>query len=304
MNWFFLALIGPILWSIVNHLDKYLLEKYFKHGGTGALMIFSSLIGILVVPLIYFFHPEVWDISLINKLLMIFVEILSTIALWFYFKSLEKDEASVVVPFYQLIPVFGYMFGYLMLGETLTIQQLLSMVLIISGASIISFEIDEENKFRLKKQTVFFMLSSVVLIAFSDVLYKKVAIAESFWSSTFWAYVGLGIIGVLIFSLNKNYRKEFLSTFKENNFKIIGLNGFNEIITIIGNLCTAFSYLLVPITLVLMVNSFQPVFVFFFGILITLFVPKLSAEKITLMHLSQKILAILIMGAGTYLLFV
>ena len=59
MNWFLIALIPPAVWAATNHFDKYLLSKYFKGGGVGALMVFSSMIGVLLLPIIYILHPEV-----------------------------------------------------------------------------------------------------------------------------------------------------------------------------------------------------------------------------------------------------
>jgi len=59
MNWFLIALVPPALWAITNHFDKYLLSKYFKGGGVGALMVFSSIIGVCLLPVIYWLHPEV-----------------------------------------------------------------------------------------------------------------------------------------------------------------------------------------------------------------------------------------------------
>lgn len=44
MTWFFIALIGPALWSMGNHIDKYLLQKYLRGGGIGALIIFLHLL--------------------------------------------------------------------------------------------------------------------------------------------------------------------------------------------------------------------------------------------------------------------
>ena len=32
MNWFFVALIAPILFSVSNYIDKFLLSRYFKKG--------------------------------------------------------------------------------------------------------------------------------------------------------------------------------------------------------------------------------------------------------------------------------
>jgi hypothetical protein len=69
-----------------------------------------------------------------------------------------------------------------------------------------------------------------------------------------------------------------------------------------GNLAFAFAYMLAPIALVLLANSFQPIFVLGIGILLTIFFPKISVEKIEAKNLWQKVIAITITGIGTYLL--
>ncbi len=63
MNWFFLALIGPLLYASTNHIDKVLLEKYFKVGGVGALMLFSSLLSVLALPIFYLADPTVLSVG-------------------------------------------------------------------------------------------------------------------------------------------------------------------------------------------------------------------------------------------------
>ncbi|MFA5773242.1 MAG: hypothetical protein WC908_01035 [Candidatus Paceibacterota bacterium] len=48
MSWFFIALGAPFLWAIVNIADQYLVKKYaIGHKGSGGLVLFSSLIGIV-----------------------------------------------------------------------------------------------------------------------------------------------------------------------------------------------------------------------------------------------------------------
>ncbi len=54
MNWILIASIAPILWAITNYIDKHLISKYLKGEGIGALMIFSSAIGIILIPIILF----------------------------------------------------------------------------------------------------------------------------------------------------------------------------------------------------------------------------------------------------------
>lgn len=304
MSWIILALMGPLFWSIGNHIDKFLIEKYFKIDGTGILLIFSSLIGLVVAPIFFLIKPEVLEISYLNMSIVLVSGMLGAIVLWLYFKALEDDEVSVVVPFMQLIPVFAYVLGYFILGETLTLIQIFAMILIILGASILSFEIDEENKFKLRKKTLILMTFSALISAFDSVVFKLVLLEENFWISTFWSYVGLSIFGLGIFLFSSKSRKGFICAWKTNSKKIIGINFLNEFLTVVGNVSFTFAFLFAPVALVLLFNSYQPVFVFIIGIIITIFFPKLGVEKIKLKHIIQKVLVLGIMLAGTYLLFI
>lgn len=121
MNWFLIALVAPALWSVSNHIDKYLVSKYFKGGGTGAMPIFSSGIGFLVLPVILVFHPEVLSFPIMQGLVVAFNGFIYIAALLPYIYALQRDEASIVVPLFQTIPVFGYILGYIFFGEQLTL---------------------------------------------------------------------------------------------------------------------------------------------------------------------------------------
>ena len=35
MNWLLLAITAPFIWSLLNHLDKYIITKYLKDSGIG-----------------------------------------------------------------------------------------------------------------------------------------------------------------------------------------------------------------------------------------------------------------------------
>ena len=41
-------------------------------------------------------------------------------AMLFYLRALQSDEASVVAPFFQTVPLFGYVLAYFVLGERLS----------------------------------------------------------------------------------------------------------------------------------------------------------------------------------------
>ena len=63
MTWFLIALIGPILWAGVNHVDKYLLSDKFKGSNVGALMLFSTLTCFIVLPIFYLINSDIFNPS-------------------------------------------------------------------------------------------------------------------------------------------------------------------------------------------------------------------------------------------------
>jgi len=304
MIWFFIALIGPFLYALTNHIDKILLDKYFKESGVGTLILFSSLLSIIALPFFFLVDPTIFNVDGKSIFILAIVGILNVMVLWCYLLALKNEEASVAVVFYQLVPVFGGILGYFVLGEILTRIQLIAVALIILGTTIISFEIDSENKFKLRRQTIIPMLAAAFFWALESVIFKAVALEENLWRSLFWEHLMLTLVGILIFVFVRSYRANFLSAIRNNSKAILSLNVGNESIYILGNIATAFAYMLAPVGLVLLTESFQPIFVLAIGIFLTIFFPKITTEKIHAKHLWQKIIAICITGIGTYLLFI
>jgi len=302
MNWFFIALIGPLLYAITNHVDKILLDKYFKERGVGTILLFNSLFAVVVLPFLFLADKTVLNVGGIQIFALAVVGILNVFVLWCYLLALKDEEASVVIVFYQLVPVFAYVLGYFILGEVLTSLQLVAMAIIIFGTIMISFEIDSENKFKFRRKAILPMLAASFFWALGSVIFKAVAIEENVWRSLFWEYSMLLVVGVGIFIFVRSYRVNFLSVIRNNSKVILSISFMNEFVYILGNLAFAFAYMLAPIALVLLTNSFQSIFVLVIGIFFTVFFPKISVEKIQAKHLWLKIIAICITGIGTYLL--
>jgi drug/metabolite transporter (DMT)-like permease len=304
MKWFFIALAGPFLYALTNHIDKILLEKYFKNSGIGTLVLFSSLLSAIALPFFFFADPTILNVTSKSVIILATVGVLNVLVLLCYLKALQNEEASITIIFYQLVPVFGYILSFFILGEVLTNLQLIAMATIIFGTTIVSFEIDIDNKFKLRRKTIIPMLAASFFWALGSVLFKAVAMEENVWRSLFWEHIVLVVVGIGIFIFMRSYRKNFILAIKENSRSILSLNILNESLYILGNAMFAFAYLLAPLGLVLLTESFQPIFVLAIGIFLTIFFPKLTAEKIKAKHLWPKIIAICITGIGTYLLFI
>ncbi len=301
MTWFSIAIFAPILWAVVNHADKFLLSKLSHKASVAGLMMFSTLFSTLVIIGLLIFKPDIVYIQITAGVVSILGGILNATSIYFYLLALEKDEASIVVPFFQLMPVFALLLGFLMLGETITHTQFGGILLIIFGALFLSIEITRENKFTLRKGVAFLMICSSFILAFQDVIFKLKAEQTSFWSTLFWTHMGLIIFGIIL-SLNKNNRKNFFDIIRRNSATVFGVNIGSELLTTFGNAIINYASLLAPIGIVLSIYGYQPLAVFVLGVVATLFFPRIAEEKMHIGAIAQKIFGIAIIFVGTLLL--
>lgn len=302
MHWFFISLIAPFLYALTNHIDKLLLERYFKSRGVHTLLLISALLSGIAIPIFFIQAPDAIYLPIQTIFVMCTVGLMNMVVLWLYLLALNEDEASVVIVFYQLVPVFGLILSYYLLQETLSSVELIAMAIVLFGTTIISFEIDKDNQFKVKLRTVFLMVGASFVWALSSVILKMVSLEEGVPASLFWEHVTLLFIGLFLIIFIKKFRESLRETFTTISKPILMINIGNEILYMVGNWVFAFSYLLAPIALILIMNSFQPIFVFIIGIILTLIAPTLGTEKISLFNVSQKLVAIAITGIGTYLL--
>lgn len=302
MPWFFIALGAPFLWAIVNLSDQYLVAKYSaSRRGSGGLVLFSSLIGIFAAAIIGIFTAGIFSIPASDKLLLILAGGITIAWVILYLFALEIETVSVIASWFLTVPVFGYVLGHMALGETLTLEQIIGSAVVLFGALLISIDFSGAKR-KIKWAPAAYMLAACFLIAMIGIIFKYVAIGGNFWVSSFWEYAGLGIFGAIIYIFVPKYREEFIRMNRLGGGKIIALNTGSEILTIIGNLLTNYALLLAPVTLVYLVGSFQPAIVLILTILATLFFPAVAKENLKGRVLLPKILAILIMIAGSAVL--
>ena len=301
-TWFLLGLVGPFMYALTNHIDKHLLTNYFKEDGVLVLIMYSALLALCVVPVALWVDPTVLSVGAENIAVLGGVAVLDVILLWAYLSALNEDEPTVVIIFYSLVPVLGLAFGYFILGETITEVQLLAMAIVITGAAIVSVEIDAANSLRFRSKTVGYMLIACVCWALETTIFKKVALEENVWRSLFWECLILGGVGIGIFALSAKYRRRFLGEFKKNSAAVVSLNVLNEGLYTLGNIAVAFAAMLAPVAIILLLNAFQPIFVMAIGLAVAIFFPKFATEKANKQQVMQWLIAIAISGYGTYML--
>src|SRR5665213_3650362 len=187
MTWLLFAFCGPVLWAASTHIDKYLVERFFKKTGVGTLLIFTSLIGLIGLPIIWTFV----DVSVIGSV-----------------------------------------------GITVTsLSGLLYMIAM--SFSLRALQID---------------------------------------------------------------RMQFVGMLRKDPGAVIGINAANELINLGGGLAARYASILGPVSLVQAIGGTTSFFVFVFGVVLSLFFPRLGREDLSRGSLVQKGIAVALIVAGVILI--
>jgi uncharacterized membrane protein len=296
MTWLLFAFTGPVLWAISTHLDKYLVERYFKNSDVAALLVFTALIGLASLPVIWTFRPDVFAMPMADILLIALSGILYMGAMYFYLGALQGEEASVVAPFWQASPLFGYVLAYVFLGETLTARQMLGGFAIVVGAALVSVRPGAKAG-AFKARMVVRMLACALALAFATLIFKLFAIADAFWPTTFWTFAGEAAFGAALLAI-PGFRRAFFGLLRANTTALLAINASNELINLGGGLGSRYALTLAPMSLVQAVNSTTTLLVFLIGIALTLIAPSLGREDLSARNLAQKAISTALVVAG------
>lgn len=306
--WFFVALLAEVLWVAGNLIDKYLIERFFRvntnedEGGVGTLILFSGLFGFIIAAFAVLVAFE--EISLHADVVRLGILVGALNALWvlLYLFALERTEISRVVPLFQTVPIFGLMFAFFVLGEIVSVTQLLAAFVIMAGAVVLTYHSKKQGG-GFDIRTLMYMLGASTIIALTDVLFKDVALEANYWSSVFWMGIGIGLFGLTTYLAVPTYRRQFNSFLREKNWKVFGGNAINEILAAAADLTFAAATLLGPIVLVQAINAYQPMLVFLGGLLLARLIPGYYTEDTNIQTLAQKIFGILLITLGSLFLY-
>lgn len=297
--WLVFAFLGPLAWAVSTHIDKYLVDRYFRDSDTTVLMVFTALIGILALPFIWLFCPGVFTPPLQSIAVMTFSGVMYIAAMLFYLRAIQSEEASVVAPLFQLATIFSFLLAWLLLGELLTWKTGGGAVLIMAGVLFLSLDSDLRPQ-RIKPRVVFGMAACTAILALANVLFKYYAVRDDFWITTFWTFVGEALFGAVVLSL-PGYRTQFLRLVRSHTGPLLSVTGANELINLGGGLGVRYATMLAPVALVSAVASTTTLFVFILGTLLSWLAPTLSQEDISRGNLIRKAIAAVVVTGGVLL---
>jgi drug/metabolite transporter (DMT)-like permease len=220
-------------------------------------------------------------------------------AIYFYLRALQQEEASVIAPLFQTSTLFTYAIAYLVLHESLSGVQLGGGALVMASAAVSSYEPGGRRRF--KWSIVVPILICTATVAASSVMFKFFAIRDAFWPVTFWSFAGQAVFGAVLLAIPR-IRRQFLGMFREHPGAVIGINAANELINLGGGLAARYASILGPISLVQAIGGTTSFFVYVFGVILSLFAPRLAREDMSRAALLRKGIAVALIVAGVILM--
>jgi hypothetical protein len=144
------------------------------------------------------------------------------------------------------------------------------------------------------------MVACGFIMALSSLIFKVFALKVEFWTTTFWMFVGEGIFGAALLMIPL-YRRQFIALLRTNTAALLSINASNELINLGGGLGNRYALLFAPLSIVQAIGSTTTLFVFAFGIVLSVFFPGFGRENLSGRELAQKGIAAIIVAVGVAL---
>lgn len=297
MNWVFLAILAPAIYTINNFVDKYLVSNKIKD--YKAITIYSTIVGFGAGTIIWLVTGR----PLLNTFdagIVILTGILTIWGLPIYFKALSEEETTTVIILFQTIPLISLILAFFILGETVTAKQFLGFITILMSVILATFK---KTKTAFSISPVFFyVLIFNTMWALAGVLIKFAINANSFTKILPYESWGIGIGGLILFLLFPSIRNAFLKSLKNLKKSTINVLFVNEVIFVLGKAVTFLAYSLGPVALVSVIGGTQVFFGLIYGFILTTLFPKLFDEDLKKETLIKKGFLACLVVLGIYLL--
>lgn len=293
MNGFFLSLVTGFIWSIGNIIDKFAVSRFIKSPIflTGISAAFAFAAGIVTI---VFVHSPVHGFDLFWLVGSGGCYFFGT---WLYFMAIKREEPSRVIPLFAFTIVFLTLQSALFLGEIFSFSTYLGIAIIAGSSLMLLARQSVFDAFRSKSFGL--MMLSTFIYSLSYAINKYLLKQYSYWQVFGYVKLFIGIVGFLFLLF---FIRELRETFREIRKKYIGLSVTSETINVTGSLLFMMASSVWYVALVETVVSVQYIFIFIWGILLSLLLPRYRLEKISRRVMIQKIASIAAIILGIYLI--
>lgn len=181
MTWFYLALLAPFFYAIVNLFDDNLLRYVYKN--VYMATVFAGLFGAVPLAALIFKAPHI-TVSL--AALSVLAGFLTTTYYHYYFKGLESDSPSVVITLFNLAPATIPIFAYFLVDERLRQVQILGFLIVLIAS--VGMAATDLKKFKFSKALVPVIMAVIYMDVVSLILKYVYQETSFFGAYMFFCY--------------------------------------------------------------------------------------------------------------------
>ncbi len=318
--WLIVALTSYFLSAGIHVADKFLLSKKFHSS-----VVYAFYVGIWSIFNAVLLIIAPWVPNFNELLIDIIAGFLFLVTLIFWYKALHQSEATRVIPIVgALTPIFSLLLSAIFLGETLNQHQFLAFLILISGGVLISVKqtkiylIDKiiarvryilgtifgepHARYRPIRRMIINSLISAALFACFYVLMKYIYLTQPFIGGFVWSRLGtfIGTLLILLvpkwrFLINKSHKE---TSTPENFVFFLSVRLLASIAFILFNLAISLG----NVSLVNALQGTQYLFLILLVLVISTKFPKILKEELGRGVLLQKLIGIMLVSLGLYVL--
>ena len=281
--------------AAVDVLDKVLITKRkIEPVSYTFFTIITGLVFLAIWPWVFLHLP--------NR--AIFLDVLSgiwfSLAYFVFFKAMSGGEVSRVIPFvFGIMPLFDVAISVFTGKNTLQIQEVAALSLLVPGALLISYK---PNSFL--KSHVGLKIGAAFMLSSYNALWQYAAQTGTVLNNLMWNRIGAALL-VICFLLIPSLRNKIFAT------KHIEQKKDTSILFIAKQLLGGFSFLFLSFLLVMgkisvvsSLQGFRYIFLFVAGIIFTKYHKHVLEEDVDRHTKKQKLFAIVLICLGTLILFI
>lgn len=295
MNWIILVLIATVIWSISAIINKFVRVRYIEN--SLGYLIFIAPVSFFALILLFFEPFTILPAK--EAFFALLTGVAITLGYYLYLEAIHKEELSRVYILFGTAPLFVLVLSTIFLKEVLTINQYIAFALIFIGSTLIAFKKVKE-KIKLTLGVLLVLLSSL-FFSIQDVIFKYIS-KVNLTTIMFYREGGFLASILLILLLSPKARKHTKKVINDLNLKKTALVYSAEIIGMTGIFLVYLAIQRGPVSLVTVTQGFETIFILIFTIIISICIPKILKEEINIKTITIKIISIVLMLGGLYLI--
>lgn len=300
MSWILISALPPLLWSLNNIIDQFLARKHFSASAM-AFLIMGSLISMFLGAILFVIDPASLFFPVQTIVICMALGIIFILSFWPYIVALQIDEAGLVVPLFQIVPVFVFILAWIFLNEIPSLTGLFATGLIVFAA--IGFSFDLKIKTLRWKTLALMLLSSAGLSVYT--VASRHIVGDYAWLGVMaWMTVGMGISALFYITVVPVWRRHVWQIVTAKDKSIFGFFLTQEILDLWAQLCFIYALAIAPAAgFVAAMNGLQPFYIFVLGAVAARIAPLWFKPMLPDKNLIWQIICMILMFAGIFMLY-